>query len=103
MGVPWIGRGAVGDTRPRAGRVGTRARSAMPAHRPRQESERTSQVARPCTGGRWGATRYSSGSRGATAVRAGALELPANELIDTTFGCYPSSAQKPRRRVYAYA
>jgi hypothetical protein len=35
--------------------------------------------------------RYSSGARGATAVRAGALEASVNELIDTTFGCYPSS------------
>jgi hypothetical protein len=24
-------------------------------------------------------------------VRAGALEPPVNEFIDTTFGCYPSS------------
>jgi hypothetical protein len=35
--------------------------------------------------------RYSSGARGTTAVRAGALELSVNGLIDTTFGCYPSS------------
>jgi hypothetical protein len=48
-------------------------------------------VVRPCTCtcGRWG--RYSSAARGATAIRTGALEAPVNELIDTTFGCYPSS------------
>jgi hypothetical protein len=35
--------------------------------------------------------RYSSGARGTTAIRADAMELPVNGLIDTTFGCYPSS------------
>jgi hypothetical protein len=35
--------------------------------------------------------RYSSGARGTTAIRANAMELPVNGLIDTTFGCYPSS------------
>jgi hypothetical protein len=35
--------------------------------------------------------RYGSGARGATAVQAIALGPPVNELIDTIFGCYPSS------------
>jgi hypothetical protein len=35
--------------------------------------------------------RYSFGARGTTAIRAGALEPSVNGLIDTTFGCYPSS------------
>jgi len=35
--------------------------------------------------------RYSSGARGATAMQASALEASVNELIDTIFGCYPSS------------
>ena len=35
--------------------------------------------------------RYGSGARGATAMQANALEASVNELIDTTFGCYPSS------------
>jgi hypothetical protein len=35
--------------------------------------------------------RYSSAARGSTAVRAGALKPSINELIDTTFGSYPSS------------
>jgi hypothetical protein len=35
--------------------------------------------------------RDSSAARGATAIRAGALEASVNELIDTTFGCYSSS------------
>jgi hypothetical protein len=34
---------------------------------------------------------YSSGARGTAAVGAGAMEPSVNELIDTTFGCYPSS------------
>jgi hypothetical protein len=45
---------------------------------------------RPCTAWR-PLGRYSSGARGTALVRAGALEPPVNELIDTTFGCYPSS------------
>jgi hypothetical protein len=35
--------------------------------------------------------RYSSGNRGATAVQANVLGPSVNELIDITFGCYPSS------------
>jgi hypothetical protein len=35
--------------------------------------------------------RCSSGARGTTAVQANALEPSVNGLIDTTFGCYPSS------------
>jgi hypothetical protein len=35
--------------------------------------------------------RYSSGTRGTTAVQANALGASVNELINTTFGCYPSS------------
>jgi hypothetical protein len=35
--------------------------------------------------------RCSSGARGTTAVRSGALQPHVNGLIDTTFGCYPSS------------
>jgi hypothetical protein len=35
--------------------------------------------------------RYSSGARGTTAIRASVLEASVNELIDTIFGCYPSS------------
>ena len=35
--------------------------------------------------------RYSAGARGAAAMQASALGASVNELIDTTFGCYPSS------------
>jgi hypothetical protein len=35
--------------------------------------------------------RCSSGARGTTAVQASALEPSVSKLIDTIFGCYPSS------------
>jgi hypothetical protein len=82
----------VGGARPCAGSGAARFRSAVP-QRPRQVRANHMQV-RPCTAWLAGGCvlgRCSSGARGATAVRAGALEPPVNELTDITSGCYPSS------------
>jgi hypothetical protein len=76
----------VGDARQCAGRGAVRARSAVP-QRPRQVRANQAGLSlhlRPLG-------RYSSGARGTTAAQASALEPSVNELINTTFGCYPSS------------
>ena len=81
----------VGGARPCAGCGAIRARSAAP-QRPRTPSPSPSEPGpslylRPLG-------RYSSGTRGATAVQASALEPSVNELIDATF-VVAILAQKP--------
>jgi hypothetical protein len=76
----------VGGARPCAGRGATRARAfrRTPATTPSPSEPSPSLYLRPLG-------RYSSGARGATAMQASALEASVHELIDTIFGCYPSS------------
>jgi hypothetical protein len=79
----------VGGARPCAGRGAVRARSAtapfrrvVPVTTPSPSEPGPSLYLRPLG-------RYSSGARGATAIRASALGASVNELIDTIL------AQKP--------
>jgi hypothetical protein len=76
----------VGGARPCAGRGTVRARSTVPCSDHVKPERTRSVLALAAALG-----RCSSGARGTTALRAGALGPSVNGLIDTNFGCYPSS------------